>query len=190
MREQQKCCNSTILYRPRSMEPDHCRASLGDLGLYLCQRRGSLHPQRPSRRPGKAVEPGGSVSEGFIALNGEAGFQPDTVRGGFHFFVPFQFRVHKVALVSIPQGQIGYVYARDGVALAPEQTLARNDQANNFENVRDFLAKGGQKGPQRKILREGVYAINLAQFVVLTATRNYSVELAASDDGVLVKPPA
>ena len=130
---------------------------------------------------------GGSVSEGFIALNGEAGFQPDTVRGGFHFFVPFQFRVHKVALVSIPQGQIGYVYARDGVALAPEQTLARNDQANNFENVRDFLAKGGQKGPQRKILREGVYAINLAQFVVLTATRNYSVELAASDDGVLVK---
>ena len=130
---------------------------------------------------------GGSVSEGFIALNGEAGFQPDTVRGGFHFFVPFQFRVHKVALVSIPQGQIGHVYARDGVALAPEQTLARNDQANNFENVRDFLAKGGQKGPQRKILREGVYAINLAQFVVLTATRNYSVELAASDDGVLVK---
>jgi uncharacterized membrane protein YqiK len=130
---------------------------------------------------------GGSVFEGFIALNGEAGFQPDTVRGGFHFFVPFQYRVHKVALVSIPQGQIGYVYARDGVALAPEQTLARNDQANNFENVRDFLANGGQKGPQRKILREGVYAINLAQFVVLTATRNYSVELAASDDGVLLK---
>ena len=109
------------------------------------------------------------------------------MRGGFHFFVPFQYRVHKVALVSIPQGQIGYVYARDGVALAPEQTLARNDQANNFENVRDFLANGGQKGPQRKILREGVYAINLAQFVVLTATRNYSVELAASDDGVLLK---
>jgi uncharacterized membrane protein YqiK len=105
----------------------------------------------------------GSVSEGFIALNGEAGFQPDTVRGGFHFFVPFQYRVHKVALVSIPQGQIGYVYARDGVALAPEQTLARNDQASEFENVRDFLANGGQKGPQRKILREGVYAINLAQ---------------------------
>jgi uncharacterized membrane protein YqiK len=129
----------------------------------------------------------GSVSEGFIALKGEAGFQPDTVRGGFHFFVPFQYRVHRVPLVSIPQGQIGYVYARDGVALAPEQTLAQNDKASDFENVRDFLGRGGQKGPQRKILREGVYAINLAQFVVLTATRNYSVELAASDDGVLQK---
>jgi len=129
----------------------------------------------------------GSVSEGFIALKGEAGFQPDTVRGGFHFFVPFQYRVHRVPLVSIPQGQIGYVYARDGVALAPEQTLAQNDKASDFENVRDFLGCGGQKGPQRKILREGVYAINLAQFVVLTATRNYSVELAASDEGVLLK---
>jgi len=67
----------------------------------------------------------------------------------------------------------------------PEQTLAQNDDASDFENVRDFLAKGGQKGPQRKILREGVYAINLAQFVVLTVARNYSVELAASDDDVL-----
>jgi len=129
----------------------------------------------------------GSLTEGFIALNGEAGFQPETLRGGFHFFVPLQYRVHVEPLVSIPQGQIGYVYARDGKTLAPEQTLADNSQASNFEDVRDFLEKGGQKGPQRKILREGVYAINLAQFVVLTATRNYSVELAASDDGVLLK---
>jgi uncharacterized membrane protein YqiK len=129
----------------------------------------------------------GSVSEGFIALKGEAGFQPETLRGGFHFFMPLQYRVHVVPLVSIPQGQIGYVYARDGLALAPEQTLADNEKACDFENVRDFLAKGGQKGPQRKILREGVYAINLAQFVVLTVSKNYSVQLAATDGDVLVK---
>jgi uncharacterized membrane protein YqiK len=135
----------------------------------------------------KLWSPSGSVAEGFIALNGEAGFQPDTLRGGFHFFPPFQYRVHVAPLVSIPQGQIGYVYARDGVALAPEQTLADNEVARDFENVRDFLAKGGQKGPQRKILREGVYAINLAQFVVLTTNRNYAVDLAATDDDVLLK---
>jgi len=129
----------------------------------------------------------GSVTEGFIALNGEAGFQPEALRGGLHFFVPFQYRVHAVPLVSIPQGQIGYVYARDGRALAPEQTLADNETANDFENVRDFLARGGQKGPQRKILREGVYAINLAQFVVLTVSKSYSVRLSAGDDDVLVK---
>jgi len=135
----------------------------------------------------KLWSPSGSVAEGFIALNGEAGFQPETLRGGFHFFPPFQYRVHKAPLVSIPQGQIGYVYARDGVALAPEQTLADNEAARDFENTRDFLAKGGQKGPQRKILREGVYAINLAQFIVLTQSRNYAVELAATDDDVLLK---
>ncbi|HYA79429.1 MAG TPA: SPFH domain-containing protein [Methylocystis sp.] len=129
----------------------------------------------------------GSLTEGFIALNGEAGFQPETLRGGFHFFVPLQYRVHVQPLVSIPQGQIGYVYARDGKTLAPEQTLADNSQAGNFEDVRDFLVKGGQKGPQRKILREGVYAINLAQFVVITVSRSYSVRLNQGDDEVLLK---
>src|SRR5690349_16416014 len=110
----------------------------------------------------------GSVEQGLIALRGEAGFQPDTLRGGFHFFFPFQYRVHSVPLVTISQGKIGYVFARDGNVLPPAQTLASNAAADNFENVRAFLQAGGQKGPQRKILREGTYAFNLAQFVVLT----------------------
>src|SRR5690349_5915454 len=63
----------------------------------------------------------GSVTSGLIALNGEAGFQPDVLRGGVHFRMPFQYRVHKLPLVTIPQGKIGYVFARDGVALSPTQ---------------------------------------------------------------------
>src|SRR5262249_3607977 len=94
----------------------------------------------------------GSIREGFIARSGEAGFQPEVLRGGYHFFVPFQYRVRTAPLVTIPQGQIGYVFARDGVALAPTQTLASNTGANDFEDVRGFLTNGGQKGPQRKIL--------------------------------------
>ncbi|HEY4162140.1 MAG TPA: hypothetical protein VGM59_03700 [Dongiaceae bacterium] len=43
----------------------------------------------------------GSVSSGLIALNGEAGYQPQVLRGGYHFFFPFQYRLHKVALVTI-----------------------------------------------------------------------------------------
>ena len=31
----------------------------------------------------------GSVTSGFIALNGEAGFQPNVLRGGWHFLIPF-----------------------------------------------------------------------------------------------------
>ena len=127
----------------------------------------------------------GSIREGFIALQGEAGFQPDVLRGGYHVFMPFQYRVHRVPLVTITQGQIGYVFARDGRALPPTQTLASNAIADDFQDVRSFLAAGGQKGPQRKILREGTYAINLAQFIVLTADRSYSVAGIDADTNVI-----
>src|SRR5262245_33242598 len=67
----------------------------------------------------------GSVRSGLIALAGEAGYQPGVLRGGLHFMMPFQYRVHSVQLVTIPQGQIGYVFARDGETLPATQTLAR-----------------------------------------------------------------
>jgi uncharacterized membrane protein YqiK len=123
----------------------------------------------------------GSIKSGLIALNGEAGFQPEVVRGGFHFFMPFQYRMHAVPLVTVPQGQIGYLFARDGRSLPPSQTLAANDNGVDFQDVRAFLDGGGQKGPQRKILREGSYAINLANFVVLTRERCYAIALEQAD---------
>ncbi|TGP23547.1 MULTISPECIES: flotillin family protein [unclassified Mesorhizobium] len=126
----------------------------------------------------------GSVSSGFIALNREAGYQPEVVRGGLHFFMPFQYSMHRANLVTIPQGQIGYVFARDGKPLPPTQTLASNTDADDFQDVRAFLEKGGQKGPQRKILREGTYAINLAQFIVLTAQSIYAVNLGSSEQSL------
>jgi uncharacterized membrane protein YqiK len=119
----------------------------------------------------------GSMESGFIALNGEPGFQPEVVRGGVHFFFPFAYRVHKKPLVTISQGHIGYVFARDGAPLDSAQTLGHNEPTEDFQNVRQFLAKGGQKGPQRRILREGTHAINLAQFVVLTEDGIYGIAL-------------
>src|SRR5262245_32374745 len=56
----------------------------------------------------------GSVVSGLIALKGEAGFQPDLLRGGFHWLMPLQYRVYRLPLVNITQGKIGYVFARDG----------------------------------------------------------------------------
>ena len=119
----------------------------------------------------------GSVHAGFIALQGEAGFQPDVLRGGFHFFAPFQYRVHRENLVTIQQGTLAYVFARDGLPMAPSQNLGCNKAANDFTDVAAFLAQGGQKGLQRKILREGTYAINVAQFVVLAEDRVYALAL-------------
>lgn len=124
----------------------------------------------------------GSVKSGFIALNGEAGFQPEVLRGGFHFFFPYGYRVHEENLVTITQGQIGYVFARDGVALQPSQTLAANNAlASDFSDARAFLLGAGQKGPQRKILREGTYAINVAQFIVVTRDYIFSLDMSTEE---------
>lgn len=124
----------------------------------------------------------GSVDSGILALNGEAGYEPDMLRGGFHLLIPFMYRVHKKDLVLVPQGEIGYVFARDGVSLPQGQTLGSNTEADNFEDARHFLEHKGFKGPQRKVLREGVYPINTAQFVVLTKQRVYALELSSTDD--------
>jgi uncharacterized membrane protein YqiK len=137
----------------------------------------------------------GSVQEGrFIALGGEAGYQADVLRGGVHFgYWRWQYRIHKLTLVSIPQGKIGYIYARDGEPLEQSQTLGLQVECNNFQDARSFLngeparasADGeaevaprlGQRGRQRPILREGLYAINLALFVVITDDVVYRLDL-------------
>lgn len=111
----------------------------------------------------------GSLKDAIIALNGEAGYSPDLLRGGIHFKSVFMYKIHKYPLITVPQGQIAYIFARDGLPLAPSQTLGKVvTDANNFQSVRGFLQNGGQRGPQRGILREGTYAINLAQFIVIT----------------------
>ncbi|MBS0204622.1 MAG: hypothetical protein JSS49_17090 [Planctomycetes bacterium] len=124
----------------------------------------------------------GSLSEGrIISLSGEAGYQSQLLRGGIHTgYWRWQYRIHRARLVTIPQGEIGYVYARDGEPLSPGQTLGRVVSCNNFQDSAAFLNPGedqprGQRGRQRAILREGVYAINPALFVVITASRVYAL---------------
>ena len=70
----------------------------------------------------KMWSPKGSI-KGFIALHGEAGFEPEILRGGIHIFVPFTYRIHKSDLVTVGQGRIAYVFARDGAPLGASQVL-------------------------------------------------------------------
>ncbi len=133
----------------------------------------------------------GSLNEQIIALNREAGFQPEVLRGGIHFRTPLMFRVHMAPLVTIPQGQLAYVFARDGQPLEPIQTLGRIvAEGNNFQNVRGFLAGGGQRGPQRGIIREGTYAFNLAQFVVISESQVYYLPMGDKSEEAAVKDMA
>src|SRR5271156_4370323 len=96
--------------------------------LALCELGGLRYI--PKNRVGvveKLWSRSGSVEQGrLIALGDEAGFKADVLRGGFHIGLwRWMYRLHKVPLVTVPQGKIGYVYARDGEALAPSQTLGR-----------------------------------------------------------------
>ena len=124
----------------------------------------------------------GSLKEGaVIAMGGEAGYQADILRGGLHFGLwRWQYAVHKFPLITIKQGKIGYVFSRGGTQLMPSQTLGKVVDCNNFQDARKFLGNGGQKGRQRGILREGVYAINIALFNVIDDDRVFTIEWAKS----------
>lgn len=118
----------------------------------------------------------GSLRDGsIIALQGEAGFQAELLRGGLHFgYFPWQYRVHQVPLVTIEESRLGYVYARDGSPLEPHQALGRVIDCQNYQDAGAFLSHNGQRGRQRHLLREGVYAINTALFVVITEQAVYA----------------
>jgi uncharacterized membrane protein YqiK len=102
-------------------------------------------------------------------------------------FLPFAYRIHKSDLVTVGQGTIAYVFARDGLPLEPSQVPASNDSddKSDFQDARRFLLNGGQKGPQRKSLREGAYAINTTQFAIVTDDRVYGHALSPQEQKVL-----
>jgi uncharacterized membrane protein YqiK len=122
----------------------------------------------------------GSLSNGdILSLQGEAGFEADIRRGGIALGLwRWQYRVHKVAFITVRQGKVAYVFSRVGAPLEPGQTLGRIVECTDFQNARQFLDNGGQKGRQRAILREGVYAINLSAFNVIAEDNVYSLENA------------
>ncbi|URZ14307.1 SPFH domain-containing protein [Clostridium felsineum] len=127
--------------------------------------------------------PKGSLNKQIIALNGEAGFQPTLLRAGIHLKTPLMYKIHRASLITIPQGKIGYVFSRDGETLEVSQTLGRVvTESDNFQDVLGFLKNGGQKGPQRAILREGTYAFNLAQFIIITENGVYSLTTTKTEN--------
>jgi uncharacterized membrane protein YqiK len=111
-----------------------------------------------------------SLSDGrFIALDGEAGYQADTLAPGWYFGYWFwKYSVLKRPTVIVPQGEIGLVVAADGSPIPAERILGRVVDCDNFQNARKFLLGGGEKGRQLGILTAGTYRINTVLFRVIT----------------------
>jgi uncharacterized membrane protein YqiK len=106
----------------------------------------------------------------LIALNGEAGYQAETLAPGLHFgYWIFQYRVMKVPMLRIPAGEIGLVLANAGAPISSSRILGKTVACDNFQDARAFLHNGGEKGRQLSILTAGTYRINTALFTVITA---------------------
>lgn len=105
----------------------------------------------------------------LIALDGEAGYQADTLAPGWHLgYWPWQYSVKKDSVVVVPQGEIALLVANDGEAIPPERILAKVVNCDYFQDARKFLKNGGEKGRQLGFLTAGTYRINTAQFKVIT----------------------
>ena len=114
---------------------------------------------------GRALEPGR-----LIALNGEAGYQAETLAPGLYFgYWRWQYRILKAPVTVVPQGEIALVLAADGAAIPAERMLGRVVDCDNFQDARQFLRSGGEKGRQRGILTAGTYRLNTALFTVITS---------------------
>ncbi len=114
----------------------------------------------------KANLPDGKI----IALNNEAGIQADTLAPGLHFWLwPWQYSVSVVGFITIEEGKIGVVEARDGVPLSEGRVLGKRVDCDSFQNARAFLQNGGQRGPQIAVIPPGTYRVNTALFTVSEA---------------------
>jgi len=137
------------------------------LGMVLVPRDGAGIVTKKFRLGGaQTTLPDGRI----VALHGEAGLQADTLAPGLHFGLwPWQYSVEIVPFVTIDDGGIGVVEARDGAPLGDGRVLGRQVDCDSFQDARAFLTDGGQRGPQIAIIPPGTYRINTALFTVKSA---------------------
>ncbi len=103
----------------------------------------------------------------IIALNGEAGYQADTLAPGLHVgFWPWQYTVEIVKFFTVPPGKVGCVQACDGKPLASGRIVARQVACDSFQDARAFLQNDGERGPQMAVVPPGTYRINSLLFTV------------------------
>lgn len=108
----------------------------------------------------------------IIAMNGEAGPQAEILGPGFNFkpLLNLLYEVEQLPVTEIPEGYYGFIVARDGAPLRPDQFLA--DAWRDEQRMLDasyYLTEGqGQKGPQLTVLKPGRYRLNQYLFDVQT----------------------
>src|SRR5260370_9210024 len=103
--------------------------------------------------------------EHIIATIGEQGPQAESLPPGWHpwFLVNVIYQVENKKVVSIPSGKYGFLNAKDGAPLRPDQFLADAFAAGPELDMLDaeyFLIHAGQRGPPTTILTPGSYRLH------------------------------
>ncbi len=97
----------------------------------------------------------------FLKQGGVKGIQLRTLPPGLWPIHPYLFRVSIAKATVIPQGKVGVVTATDGGPLDPGRLLGKAiDGHRNFQDAEQYIASGGQKGPQVDILTPGTYRVH------------------------------
>ncbi|MFT3713041.1 MAG: SPFH domain-containing protein [Archangium sp.] len=129
-------------------------------------------------------------AEIFLKNSGQKGPQTDFLRPGTYNVFTDMFNVAIAKAVNIAEDQIGLVDAKDGVAMAKEDVVARTPDTklhNSYQDAQAFLDQGGMRGPQEAVLRPGRYYVNPFLFAVnlrpLTVIKQGEVGVLISNIG-------
>lgn len=105
-------------------------------------------------------------AESFLANGGQKGLQVDFLPPGVYRINTQIFHISVENIIEIGKDEVGLVESIDGMPVKQGHVMAEPVECNLFQNGRDFLANGGQKGPQIDVLTPGVYRINPYLFEV------------------------
>lgn len=127
---------------------------------------------------------GSPSTNGVISINKSVGYEGKVLTPGIYFVLPIVNSVTRVNTVSIPDGEMGFVFSRTGKTLDPQQkTGATVTGVEEFQDVDKFLSNGGQKGIQRRVLKAGVYPqINTTNFIVITRSEIYGKQFLSKTE--------
>jgi SPFH domain / Band 7 family len=105
------------------------------------------------------------TGEHIVATDGEKGPQAEILTPGWHpwFLVNVVYQVENKKVVTVPSGKYGFLMAKDGVPLRPDQFLADAFPPGHELDMLDaqyFLTHDGERGPQTTILSPGTYRLN------------------------------
>jgi regulator of protease activity HflC (stomatin/prohibitin superfamily) len=105
--------------------------------------------------------------EAFLTNGGQRGPQIEVILPGRYRVNTDLFLVEVQPATIIQANQVGLVTAKDGAPLPQQELVAISVGGHNdFQDASQFLASGGQRGPQYDLLRPGTYYINPLMFDV------------------------